>query len=271
MDERTDPDAARSTDAVTAPDDLVWAVTALATTDELLVAADYDGTLAEIVDDPQKALPNQESLRLLGELAALPRTHVAIVSGRSRVDLVRLTDLGPGVHLIGSHGSEFDAEWADLLPDSVQELRGVIVSRLEEVAASVPGSFVEIKPTSAAFHYRTVADADVADAERWATEVAHEIDGAIVKNGKRVVEVCALSTDKGTALERLATRLRTTATVFVGDDDTDEDAFAVLGPSDLGVKVGPGPTAAAVRVTDPTAVELLLAHLLQLRSAGLTS
>jgi trehalose-phosphatase len=107
----------------------------------------------------------------------------------------------------------------------------------------------------------------VADARSLPDRVA-ELHGAVVKNGKCVVELCALPIDKGWALERLMQRLHVTATVFVGDDETDEDAFAVLADHDLGVKVGEGPTRATVRIADVVAVELLLAHLVQLRSAA---
>ncbi len=80
----------------------------------------------------------------------------------------------------------------------------------------------------------------------------------------------ALAADKGSAVSRLATTVHADVTVFVGDDETDEDVFTRLGPDDLGVKVGEGPSAAVARVADTVTVQLLLAHLLQLRTAVLT-
>lgn len=275
-------------------DELVAELLAVASTPDLLVAMDYDGTLAEIVADPERAHPDVESIRLLGELAALPHTHVAVVSGRARADLVRLTglrdtveiaprsdgvdlpdaaaDARGGIHLIGSHGSEPDAGWAEQVPAGITSLRDEIAVELARIAERTPGAHVEIKPTSAALHYRSC---DPKPGSRAAVEArslpdrVESLRGAIVRNGKCVVELCALSIGKGAALERLMSRLHVTATVFVGDDDTDEDAFAVLGDHDLGVKVGEGPTLASLRIADVVSVELLLAHVLQLRSAVL--
>lgn len=288
---------------VVAGDELIAELLTVASTPDLLVAMDYDGTLAEIVDDPDAAHPDAESIRLLRELAALPHTHVAIVSGRARADLVRLTGLADrvvearprggdgdepavvaqearagqpdddGIHLIGSHGSELDADWADDVPAGVASLRDEIAAELERIAERVPGARVERKPTSAALHYRQCdpkPGARAAVEARSLPERVGTLHGAVVRNGKCVVELCALSIGKGWAVERLMARLHATATVFVGDDDTDEDAFAVLADHDLGVKVGEGPTRASLRIADVVSVELLLAHLLQLRTAHLS-
>lgn len=279
-------------------DDLVAALSSVAATPELLVAMDYDGTLAEIVDDPHEAHPDTESVRLLVELSALPHTHVAIVSGRARAELVRLTGLhdgasgrsaaignghhvieqvdawsADGVHLIGSHGSEPDADWADDVPVGVAALRDEIAIELERIASRLPGAWVEHKPTSAALHYRMCDPKPAAKAVTDARSLPSRIDtlrGAVVKNGKCVVELCALPIDKGWALARLMARLHVTATVFVGDDETDEDAFAVLSDHDLGVKVGEEPTRASIRIADVMSVEVLLDQLLRLRTTHMS-
>ncbi len=84
----------------------------------------YDGTLAPLVDDPTLAEPDRESLRLLGELAALPRTHVAVVF---RVALARTWCGSPACRTpctSSAPTAEFDADWSDQLPESVVELRG---------------------------------------------------------------------------------------------------------------------------------------------------
>jgi trehalose 6-phosphate phosphatase len=79
-----------------------------------------------------------------------------------------------------------------------------------------------------------------------------------LKPGKEVLELAVTDADKGTALLRLRDDLGAVATVYLGDDRTDEDAFRVLSPGDLTVKVGEGETAARYRVPDPAAVVLLL-------------
>ena len=82
----------------------------------LLVACDYDGTLAPIVADPMKAFPRRETMVALKALAAMPNTHVALISGRALRDLAVLTGSPDAMHLVGSHGSEFDPGFASSQP-----------------------------------------------------------------------------------------------------------------------------------------------------------
>ena len=84
--------------------------------------------------------------------------------------------------------------------------------------------------------------------------VARRFDGATVKAGSGVLEAFARHTDKGTALMALASDLGTVTTVFLGDDLTDEEAFAHLSPGDVAIKVGDADTIAPHRLADPPAV-----------------
>ena len=77
----------------------------------LLVACDYDGTLAPIVEDPGRALPLPHAVTALRALSILPSTTVAVVSGRALRDLALLSRLPSEIHLIGSHGGEFDHDF----------------------------------------------------------------------------------------------------------------------------------------------------------------
>ncbi len=83
--------------------------------------------------------------------------------------------------------------------------------------------------------------------------------------GKQVMELTVISTDKGRALEALRKQYHASAVLFIGDDVTDENAFATLRPDDLGIKVGSGATAADVRVADPGAVADVLMVLTSIR------
>src|SRR5690606_7347569 len=71
--------------------DLVQALERVAREPELLVVSDYDGTIAPIVRDPSQARPWPGAIRALGRIAELPRTHAAMISGRSRADLAALS------------------------------------------------------------------------------------------------------------------------------------------------------------------------------------
>ncbi len=232
----------------------------------LLVASDYDGTLAALVDDPALAGPHRESIVALERLAALPRTSVAVVSGRSLADLARLSGLSSTVHMVGSHGREFDSSFASSIAPELLALRDELERQVAAIVAGAPGTLLERKPASVAFHYRNAAPAvaERALAEVRAAPAAHpEVH---VKHGKQVVELALVATDKGVALERLRAQVGATATLFIGDDITDEDAFATLRGPDLAVKVGPGDSIAPHRVESPEQVAFLLARLCELRT-----
>ena len=84
------------------------------------------------------------------------------------------------------------------------------------------------------------------------------VDGLVLMSGKQVVEASVVRTSKGLAITRLRDELGADAVFFAGDDVTDEAGFAALGPGDVGVKVGAGPTAAGHCVADtPTLADVL--------------
>lgn len=242
--------------------DLERALERAAAATVLVVACDFDGTLSPIVPNPAGAAPDRLALERLYGLAALPQTRVLIISGRARDDLEgRLGTLPPGVDLVGSHGAE-SADERDGAPHP--DVR-TFTEKLREVVERFPGSELERKPFSVACHLRQVAEQDQARARQDALDRVGPL-AAQVKEGKKVIEFMAVPADKGSALERYRTAHAATATVFVGDDVTDEAAFRILAPGDLGVKVGPGPTAASYRLAARAGVVSLLSRLLRYRS-----
>ena len=92
--------------------------------------------------------------------------------------------------------------------------------------------------------------------------------GARIISGKKVVECLYGDANKGEAIERLIARLEIAATVYLGDDTTDEYAFAVLGSGDVGIKVGPGDTCAGYRIDSQGEVREVLKHLADRRRAS---
>lgn len=239
----------------------------LAATDRLLLASDFDGVLAPIVDDPAASAPIEASMDALARLNGQPDTTVAIVSGRERAQLLDLVP-GPGRFiLVGSHGSELDGaiiEGAE--PDEPAKQRlARLVEDLRALADDVPGFFVEVKSLSVAAHFRRVDEA-VRSAAVEAVGRLRQGWPAKVVTGKEVVEFSVGSANKGDAMVVLAARCRSTASVYLGDDVTDEDAFEVLGPDDAGIKVGPGPTAARHRLDSPDAVADFLQRLADRRA-----
>jgi trehalose 6-phosphate phosphatase len=222
----------------------------------LLLASDYDGVLARLVDDPAAAVPEPGVGDLLARLAAVDGVTVALVSGRGVADLQATSGLTGPFRWVGSHGAEFDGPLADELRATRDDLAAALAPLVQEV----PGARLEVKPASVAVHVRTVADPAAGRAllERAAAAGGPHLTA---KPGKDVLELAVTDADKGSALVRLRDELGAQAVLYLGDDVTDEDGFRALGPGDVTVKVGDGETAAAHRVADLTGVRDVLDRL----------
>jgi trehalose-phosphatase len=237
----------------------------LAACHRLLVCCDFDGTISTLADEPSAARPIDGAVAVLGGLASLPNTWAAIVSGRALIDLTQLAGMPDHVHLIGSHGAEFEVGTILAVSPDEGELIDLLVAQCRELIEGVTGAALEVKPGSVAVHVRM---AQRNDAARILDEVRigpGALPGVHVIEGKEVIELAVFAGSKADALDVLRERWQVGGTLFAGDDLTDESAFAALGPSDVGVKVGAGPSAAPWRVDDPAAVVGLLERLLDLR------
>lgn len=241
--------------------DVVQRVQHAATHERVILASDFDGCLAPFVTDPMTARPSPGTMEALREAAGLPGVTVALVSGRGMDVLRQLSGVQPHepIIVIGSHGAEssLSDSGEGLLSPRQQELMARTDAALSQIASRYDGAWVERKVAGVALHTRTMADqhaGEAALAEAVAYGQAHpELH---VLTGKCVVEFPMLTATKGTALQRLAQVTGATATVYLGDDVTDERAFEVLDPStgDVSIKVGEGATAAVCRIADLTLV-----------------
>lgn len=232
----------------------------------LLVATDFDGTIAPIVSDPVTAEADREALVALKSLAAMPQTHVAIVSGRSLSDLASRTRELDDAHLVGSHGSEYEAGYPAALSADAESLLKRLTELLRSTVAQNSGMLLEEKPAALALHFR---NADMAASEAAIGVLLQgpaKWPGVHVRQGKMVVEFSVVEINKGVALSRIRQRVGATAVVFIGDDVTDEDAFATLGGPDLGIKVGAGDSTARFRAAGTLDVARILGTLADRRA-----
>jgi trehalose 6-phosphate phosphatase len=197
----------------------------------MLLALDYDGTLAPIVADRASAAMRPRTARLLEVANRL--YPVVIISGRSRADvLARLRAAGVR-EVIGNHGAE-PSHGSDAITDDIERWR----QRLQERLAPWRGVEIESKRYSLAIHYRRARAKKPALAA--ILEAAGALTGARLVGGKLVVNLLPeRGPHKGMALERERERLRCDTSIYVGDDDTDEDVFSLDQPGQLlGVRVG---------------------------------
>jgi trehalose 6-phosphate phosphatase len=226
--------------------------------------------MAPIVSDPQKAFPHPESVSAMRGLASLAGTNAAVISGRALRDLAILSRLPSEVQLVGSHGSEFDAGFVNAIDDNAKKLLTVITGELQAIADAHPGVSIETKPASVALHVRNAETAAGDEALAAVRSGAAARDGVQVTEGKSVIELAVIVTDKGVALDILRHQEAATAAVFFGDDVTDEKAFGHLHGPDIGVKIGPGDTLAEFRIDSTEQVALALAFLLEERRQWLS-
>ncbi len=204
---------------------------------ETLYAFDFDGTLAPIVPLPHKAKLTAKVDKLLQDMSL--QAPVAIISGRSRSDLRQRLTCRPQ-HLIGNHGLEGLSSYKA----SYQKAQRISRSWKSQLSAqwnsleSNDGIFVEGKTYSLAIHYRQSRQK-----KKSKRELLTLIDSLIPKPrmvfGKSVINLIPLGAPhKGMALLELMKINKAKAALYVGDDDTDEDVFALQDHSIVSVRVG---------------------------------
>lgn len=250
------------------------ALAALARTPRLLIALDFDGTASEFAVDPMSARAVPGVAAAVDRLAAMPETRVAYVSGRSMQHLRVIVEHGDHspIALAGSHGAEYwlpgagAADPVDTPEDAA--LRESVWAGIAQLLAAYPGIRFERKTYGVGVHSRG-ADPVVAE-QAFAAVDAYMAENAPQwrrRTGNEILEFSSQTAGKDAAIARLRESFDATAVLFAGDDTTDEDALRVMGPGDLGVRVGAGETAASLRVADPTEMGELLAALADERRA----
>ena len=227
---------------------------------------DYDGTLTPIVARPELAVLAETVRRTLVSLAA--RCPVAIVSGRDRADVQRMVGLDELIYA-GSHGFDIRGPGLRIERGSafLPELNSAEAA-LRLSLARIPGALLERKAYALAVHVRGLAP-DVAVAVEAAVDAALSRHTRLHKGtGKMVFELLPrLDWHKGKAVLHILEALRLPAVhvlpIFIGDDRTDEDAFAALAGRGVGILVAESPrqTAAYYTLRNPDEVHRFLQRL----------
>lgn len=254
-----------------APDDLfahLDEVLAHLEAGDLVLLLDFDGTLAPIVDHATRARPLPGARRAVARLVAAG-CRVAVISGRSLSDVRSRLDL-EGIHYAGNHGLEIEGPGMRRVHEEARERTGELTDvreRLSERLAGIPGAWIEDKGLTLSVHYREAPSESWDAVERTVRDVV-VADALEVRPGKRVWEVRPrVDWDKGRAVEFLldAWGLSAAWPVYIGDDETDEDAFrAIRAHGGLGVRVTRGTdlkTRAGALVGGPERVEEFLERL----------
>jgi len=232
-----------------------------------LLFLDYDGTLVPFARHPREARPDEKVLGLLKKLSADKRNQIVIISGRDSAILNEWFDVLP-ITLVAEHGASIrrnSGDWEDVnqLDESwKQNIRPM----LELFAKRCPGSFVEEKRHTLAWHYRTVQiELGFMRSRELLDNLLHLVRNAQLQviDGNKVIEVRVAGVDKGNAARMIVDNVRPDFTLAIGDDKTDEDMFKNLHNIAHTIKVGSGITFAHHTLPSQNDVILLLDQLTQ--------
>ncbi len=223
---------------------------------------DYDGTLVGFQADPQKASPDEKLYQILKNIAADPLNKVVIISGRDYETLERWFGHLP-ITLVADHGAwqKLNGEWHSR-PALNASWKKEVHTVLETFADRTPGSFIEEKTYSLAWHYRNV-ETGLGDLR--ASELINNLrfitadKGLQILPGNKVIEVKNIEINKGKSVLALLHGNDYDFEIAIGDDHTDEDIFRAMPDNAATIKVGNNSSAAKYYVNNVQEVRSLLA------------
>lgn len=229
----------------------------------LLVALDFDGTLAGLRRDPSAVRLSAARRALLARLGRKPGARVLVVSGRPQAFLRRAL-AGSGAALAGEHGWILEGigpDWRHPRLHARARQARALAAAARGAVRTFPGVRVEAKSAAVVVHWRRApaVNRDSSGLRRTLNAILPK--GWRLSGGKKIWEFRPADRwGKGEAIMLAARRLRARV-VFIGDDETDEEAFRRLGRGAMTVKVGSGRTRARQRVGGLAGVDVLLKRL----------
>ncbi len=238
--------------------------------DTRLIFLDYDGTLVNFTTDPLKAAPDIALKELLRKLYSDPDNKVVIISGRKKETLEQWIGDMP-VDIIAEHGAwlrEGDKDWV-IANDLSKDWKNDFFPLLKQFEMRTPGSFIEEKDYSLAWHYRK---ADQGLGELRAKEMTGNLKyaaadlGLQLLEGNKVIEIKSANINKGNAAKEWLKSYPAAFVLAIGDDHTDEDTFKAMPETAITIKVGVGISAATYFLKNPEEVRNFLDKLVRTAS-----
>lgn len=230
-----------------------------------LIFLDYDGTLIGFAGTPEEAAPGEELLKLIEKLSLVKKNHLVLISGRDRHSLEGWFG-GLDIEIVAEHGAwlkEKGKSWELIEPISdgwKDEIRPILELQVDRT----PGSFIEEKGYSLAWHYRK------SDSQLGAIRASELQENLVhltanlslqVLEGNKVLDVKNSGINKGRAAVKWLSKEMWDFILAVGDDWTDEDIFEVLPDYAYSIKVGLKPSLARYNLKSSDGVVSLLREL----------
>jgi trehalose 6-phosphate synthase/phosphatase len=212
-----------------------------------LILLDYDGTMVPFFKNAMDAKPDRPLLLLLENLCADPRNNVVIISGRDSDTLNRWLGHLP-IEIVAEHGAKFrerNKRWSTY-PGLHTDWKKAVNSTFSYFSSAIPGTFIEEKAYSVAWHYRAAEKVSEDTVKRVIYDLKNSMDTSAldVLEGNKVIEVKSKSVNKGKAALQLISERHYDFMMAIGDDTTDEDMFKALPPETITIKVGSNMSAA---------------------------
>lgn len=207
-----------------------------------LILLDYDGTLIGFENEPQKAVPDEKLLSLLKRLSDDPKNLVYIISGRDHHSLEKWFS-NTQVNLIAEHGAiskTKNKNWASL-PGLDASWKEKTKPFLEKFVLHTPGSFIEEKDYSIAWHYRKSDEALGENKAEELLKILHNWSANLnirILNSNKVIEITDVIVNKGNAVKSILQDYNADFILAIGDDHTDEFMFEKLPNKSISIKVG---------------------------------
>ncbi len=238
----------------------------------ILLLLDFDGTLAPIRSRPEMARLPAGTLKILDKLGRSPDIIMAIISGRKLSELKKLVPVR-SIYYAGCHGLEISGPGIKfthpLAMAAIPDLKALLKD-LKNMKSSLPGTLVEDKGFSVAFHFRNLAGRHIAFMNQQISGLQNKYPRLLCQPGRKVYDFRPdVSWDKGRAVILLLKKLhhKKPFPVYIGDDATDEDAFRALRGIGLAILVenperGRSRTSAVYRLASPAKVRTFLKFLI---------
>jgi trehalose-phosphatase len=202
----------------------------------ILLCLDFDGTITPIRPTPRQANLHHDQRQLLRKISHTKSFIVGIISGRALKDIKKKIGV-KGLVFVGNHGLEIAYRKQNFIYPAAKRFISVIATvarQLTKKLTSIPQVVLEKKRLSLSLHYRLVKKEKMARLKELFSQIikpyvaAHKIK---LTSGKKVWELRPpINWNKGKAIQWLVQRLRLKSVfcIYVGDDETDEDAFQVV-------------------------------------------
>lgn len=215
------------------------------TSSHILLFLDYDGTLVPICKEPSLAKLSLNDKRLLDKISEIPWFSAGIISGRSLEEIRGLVGL-KGLFYAGNHGFEIACQGVVWVHPALNDFKVALREMTRKLtcrARGINGILVEDKTETVSVHYRNVTGSTPGEIMKIISVVLQPYAKMFtVTRGKKVYEIRPnIDWDKGKAVVKLSQLLDVKTkplTIYIGDDQTDEDAFNVLGEDDISIRVG---------------------------------